>query len=355
MARPLKLKSMKTMTLTGLRRMAARDVPAPTLTRDTDVLVRMARVGICGSDVHYFAEGGIGSQRVAYPWTVGHEGAGVVEAVGAAVSRVRPGDRVVLDPALPCGACDQCRAGRPHTCRAQHFLGCPGQTEGCLAELVVMPERNCFPIPDAMTFDEAALVEPLTIGLHALALSVPMPGARIGILGAGPIGLGVLLAARALGAEKVYMTDKIGARRELAARAGADWAGDPDAPDVVAEVAAREPLGLDAVFECSGAQEAMDQGVQFLKPGGKLLLVGIPGAHNRVSFDINLLRRRELCIQNVRRQNGCIPCAIAMIAGKEINVNVMVTHHLPFARTPDGFDMVADYRDGVVKAMVTFD
>ena len=346
---------MKAMKLTGLREMVMRDVPMATLARDTDVLVRLARVGICGSDVHYFDEGGIGTQRVQYPWTVGHEGGGVVESVGSAVTRVKPGGRVAFDPALPCWECDQCRAGRPHTCRAQKFLGCPDQIEGCLAEYLVMPERNCYPIPDSMTFDEAAIVEPLSIGVYALSLAGPLDGAKIGILGAGPIGLSVLLPARALGASRAYITDKIDARLAVATRAGADWAGNPDTQDVVAEVSEREPELLDYIFECSGAQEAMDQGVQLLKPGGKLLLIGIPGGRNRVSFDINLLRRKELVIQNVRRQNNCVQRAIDMIARKEIDVNVMVTHHLPFAQTQKGFDMVADYKDGVVKAMVTFD
>ena len=344
---------MQSMKLTARRQMQGQEVPRPSLTQDTDVLIQMARVGVCGSDVHYFAEGGIGSQRVEYPWSVGHEGAGTVIEVGAAVTRVRPGDRVALDPSQPCGVCDQCRAGRPHTCRTQNFLGCPGQTEGCLAEFLILPERSCYPIPDGMTFDEAAIVEPLSIGIYALTLSVPMAGAAIGILGAGPIGLSVLLPAKAQGVGRVYMTDKIEARLQLARRAGADWAGNVRTDDVVAEISRREPELLDAVFECSGEQDAMDQGVQLLKPGGKLLLIGIPGAQNRVSFDINQLRRKEICIQNVRRQNNCVQIAIDMIAHKQIDVNVMVTHHFPFAQTQEAFDLVTDYKNGVVKAIVT--
>lgn len=346
---------MQTVKLTALRRMEIQEAPLPDLLHPTDVRIRMARVGICGSDVHYFAEGGIGSQRVEYPFTVGHEGAGVVEAAGAAVTHVKIGDRVAIDPALPCGACDQCRVGRPHTCRKQKFLGCPGQIEGCLAEYLVMPEANCYPIPDTMTLDQAATVEPLSIGVYAVSLAPPMPGAKIGILGAGPIGLSVLLPARAEGAARVYMTDKIDARLQVALRAGADWAGSPDTEDVVEAIAQREPELLDAVFECSGDQAAMDQAVELLKPGGTLLLIGIPGAQNRVSFDINLLRRKEIRIQNVRRQNRCVQRAIDLIAEKAVDVDVMITHHLPFARTQEGFDRVADYRDGVVKAIVTFD
>lgn len=345
---------MKAMKLTGLRRMAMQDVPTPELSSDTDVLVRMARVGICGSDVHYFAEGGIGSQRVVYPWAVGHEGGGVVAEVGPAVTRVKPGDRIAFDPAQPCWQCDQCLAGRPHTCRAQNFLGCPGQAEGCLSEYLLLPERSCYPIPDSMSLEEAAIVEPLSIGVYALTLFGPLRGAKIGITGAGPIGLSVLLPAKALGADKVYITDKIDARLALATRAGADGAGNPQTEDVIAKITEREPDLLDAVFECSGSQDALDDAVRLLKPGGKLLLIGIPSV-SRVSFDISLLRRKELVIQNVRRQNDCVQRAIDMIVDKEIDVNVMVTHRFPFARTQEGFDMVADYRDGVVKAMVTFD
>ena len=345
---------MKAMKLTGLRGMEMQEVAKPEIQNHNDVLIRMERVGICGSDVHYFSEGGIGSQRVVPPWTVGHEGAGVVEAIGSSVTRVKVGDRIAFDPALPCWECDQCLQGRPHTCRNQRFLGCPGQIEGCLAQWLVMPERSCYPIPDLMTFDEAAMVEPLTIALYGLQLSVPMQGAKIGILGAGPIGLCVLLPARAQGAQKIYVTDKIEARLELARRAGADWAGHPN-EDAVAKISAQEPELLDAVFECSGEQEAMDQGIELLKPGGKLMLIGIPGASNRVSFDINLLRRKEICIQNVRRQNNCVQDAIDLIASKQFDINILKTHEVPFAQTPDAFAMVADYRDGVVKVMVQFD
>lgn len=218
-----------------------------------------------------------------------------------------------------------------------------------------MPERSCYPLPDGMTFEEAALIEPLSIGLYALTLAGLRPGADVGILGAGPIGLSILLPARPGGAGRIYVTDLIDARLAVASRAGADWTGNPDKEDVIGLVELGEPELLDAVFECSGAQEAMDQGVEMLKPGGTLLLVGIPGDRNRVSFDINLLRRKEIRIQNVRRQNDCVQRAIDMIAHKEIDVDVMVTHRFPFSRTSEAFDLVADYRDGVVKAMIEFE
>ena len=340
------------MMLIGIRQMKMCDVPTPAIVHDTDVLIRMTQVGVCGSDVHYYTEGKIGSQVVQYPFTVGHEGTGIVEKVGAAVKRLKAGDRVAIEPAMPCWKCDQCRVGRPHTCRKLKFLGCPKQAEGCLSEYLVMPETSCFSIPDSMSFDQAAISEPLAIGVYAVKQSIPMKGATVGILGSGPIGLSVLLPARAQGAKSIYVTDKIEARLALARRAGADWAGNPDTSDVVADITKLEPAQLDVVFECCGKQEALDQAIELLKPGGKLMLVGIPPTLERVSFKIDKLRHKEIGIWNVRRQNHCVQPALDMIARGDFDVDVMVTHRFPFERTQEAFDLVAGYRDGVVKVMI---
>ena len=200
---------MRSMMLTGIRQMEMMQIPDPILVNDTDVLIRMKVIGVCGSDVHYYKSGKIGSQVVEYPFPVGHEGAGEVIKTGNAVKRVKVGDRIAIEPAMPCWKCDQCLAGRPHTCRELKFLGCPGQAAGCLSEYLVMPETSCFPIPDQMSFDEAALSEPLAIGLYAVNSSIPMKNATIGILGYGPIGMSVHLAARAKKASKIYVTDKV--------------------------------------------------------------------------------------------------------------------------------------------------
>ncbi len=184
---------MKSMMLTGIREMEMKEVASPELVNDNDVLVRLKVVAVCGSDVHYYVSGKIGSQVVQYPFPVGHECAGVVEKVGAAVTSVKPGDRIAVEPAMPCGECDQCLEGRPHTCRKLTFLDCPGQADGCLSDFIVMPEHSCFPIADNMTFDEAAISEPLAIGVYAVNRSIPMKGAKVGILGFGPIGMSVQL------------------------------------------------------------------------------------------------------------------------------------------------------------------
>jgi len=345
---------MKSMMLTGIRQMELQHVPDPQIINDTDVLIRMENLGICGSDVHYFTTGRIGSQVVEYPFPVGHEGAGIILETGSAVTNVKQGDRIFVDPAISCGKCDQCLAGRPHTCRNTRFLGCPGQSDGSLSEYIVMPQTCCYPVPDHVSLSEAAFAEPLSIGVYAVKLyGNPLAGKKIGILGSGPIGMSVLLSALADGAERVYITDKIDQRLHIAKESGANWTGNPDREDIVDAIFNHEPLALDVVFECCGKQEAMDQAIQLLKPGGKVMIIGIP-EFDHWSFSTDVIRRKELCLQNVRRQNECVQLTLDMIADGRVNVKNLITHHFPFEKTKDAFDLVADYKDGVMKAMIDF-
>jgi len=329
------------------------EVPAPELKNDTDVLVRLKVVAVCGSDVHYYVSGKIGSQVVQYPFPVGHECAGVVEKVGSAVSRVKEGDRIAVEPAMSCGECDQCQAGRPHTCRKLTFLGCPGQAEGCLSDFIVMPEHSCFPIPDSMSFDEAAISEPLAIGVYAVNRSIPMEGANIGILGFGPIGMSVQLPAIAKGAKKVFVSDKIDGRLQIARESGASYVGNVNKTDVVKDILELEPKGLDVIFECCGQKEAIDQAFDLLKPGGVLMLIGIP-EFDRWSFPVDKGRHKEVTIINVRRQNGAVEETLEMLENRSADVSKMPTHRFSFDDTKKAFDLVASYGDGVMKAMIDF-
>lgn len=345
---------MKALQLVAPRTLALVEIPDPVIRSADEVKIRVGCVGVCGSDIHYYLTGRIGSQVVTYPFVLGHEFAGTVTEVGPEVRYVRPGDRVAVEPAMSCGRCDQCQGGRPHTCRHLRFLGCPGQAEGCLAEFVVMPEACCYPLPASLTLEHGALIEPLAIGLYAVRLFRRIRGARVAVLGCGPIGLSVLLAARAEGVAAAYATDKLPERLAAAARAGAAWTGNPDHEDVVASILSREPLQLDAVFECCGQPEALDQAVALLKPGGTLLLIGIPTAE-QISFPIDRLRRYELVIQNVRRQNHCTAPARDLMAAGQVQADFLVTHRFPLEEASRAFELVAGYRDGVVKAMIHVD
>ncbi|HUU58669.1 MAG TPA: alcohol dehydrogenase catalytic domain-containing protein [Phycisphaerae bacterium] len=342
---------MRKAYLTGIREIELREVPDPKIERGDDVRVRMHTIGVCGSDLHYYREGKIGVQVVEFPFAVGHECSGTVVEVGPDVANLRVGQRVAIDPLVVCGRCDQCLAGRENTCRNQKFLGCPGQIEGSMADYLVMPARCVFAIPDNVTFDQAVMVEPFAIGLWAQRLAGPTEGRKIAILGSGPIGLCVLQAVKAAGNCTVYATDLLDERVALARRTGADWGGNPDRQDVVAAIGEAEPDGLDLVFECAGKQETIDQAGLLLTPGGTLLVLGIP-PESRLSFDMNYFRRRELRVQSVRRQNGCVEDAIEMVASGKVDLDPQITHHFTLAESQAAFDLVADYKDGVIKAMI---
>jgi len=346
---------MKAMVLTGIRQMEMVERPLPQIISDTDVLIKMKVMGVCGSDIHYYTSGKIGSQVVEYPFAVGHEGAGQVVEIGKKVTHVKVGDLIAVEPAMPCFQCDQCLAGRPHTCRKLKFLGCPGQAEGCLSEYIVMPETSCFPIPDSMSYDEAAISEPLAIGVYAVRMAqMDFTGKSVGILGFGPIGMSVLLALIAKGAKKIFVTDKIDKRLEIARKSGSSWTGNPAKENIVVKIEESELALLDIVFECCGQQEAADQAIDLLKPGGKFMVIGIP-EFDHWSFSVDKLRRKEICIQNIRRQNHSVDETLDLISGKKVDVSNMVTHRFNFKNTKEAFDLVATYKDGVMKAMIDFE
>jgi L-iditol 2-dehydrogenase len=342
---------MKAAVLTDIRTIKVQEVPEPTLKKDSDVLLRVTAVGICGSDLQYYSTGRIGSDVVRFPFIIGHECAAEVEEAGSGVANVKPGDRVVVDPAVSCGTCDQCLQGRPNTCRNLRFLGCPGQLEGSLAEFVLLPESNCYPLEESIEPKLSILAEPLSIGIYSVRLLGDLEASSIAILGVGPIGLSVGLAAMESGIAKIYATDKIDERLDASRKAGSTWTGNPDRLDIVQNILEIEPQGLDAVFECCGDQAALDQAVELLKPGGKLMIVGIPES-DRIIFDAHRLRRKEIAIQNVRRQNDCIPAAIDLIDRKKSDLNLMVTHSFRLEETQMAFDLVENYRDGVIKAII---
>jgi L-iditol 2-dehydrogenase len=267
------------------------------------------------------------------------------------VSIVKPGDRIAIDPSMPCGLCDQCKAGRPHTCRKLRFLGCPGQAEGCLSEYIVLPETSCFPITDKLSLDDATLSEPLTIGVYAVKLADMKPGMDAGILGCGPIGLSVMAALSVQNHGKIFATDKLDYRLGYATKFGATWTGNPNKMDIVKTMQPIEPRMLDVVFECCGQQEAIDQAMSLLKPGGKLMIIGIPEL-SRYSFSVDEMRRKEICIQNVRRQNESLHECLHLLNSKKIDVSPWITHRFKLADTKKAFDLVTGYGDGVIKAMI---
>lgn len=345
---------MKQVVLTGIKKMKLIEAPLPMILTNHEVKIKLASIGVCGSDIHYYSEGKIGSQVVAYPFPVGHECSGIIEAIGDDVSNVTVGDLVVVDPAVHCGKCDQCLSGRPHTCRNNKFLGCPGQLDGCLSEYIVMPDFTCFPVTGKMNADQAALIEPLSIGVYSVKQAqIAEKSISAGIFGAGPIGLSILFKLLADEIHNITMIEPREYRLKKAGNIGAKHLINPAKEDVSNKIQQIEALLLDVVFEASGDQEAVTNAVKILKPGGKLVLVGIP-PDAKYTFDMDLMRRKELTVINVRRQNHCVEEAIELVVSGKIDVEKMVTHHFSLEQTPEAFDMVEGYKDGAIKAMINF-
>jgi L-iditol 2-dehydrogenase len=345
---------LKKVVFKGIKKLEVTNVEKPKLINPWDVLLKIGTVGICGSDMHYFNEGKIGDQLVHYPFTPGHEGSGKVVEVGSEVSRVKVDDIVAIEPAVSCHKCSQCLSGREHTCLNQKFLGSPGELDGCLAEYIIVPEKNCYPVPKNMNSEEAALVEPLSIGYYSVSFLKDLKNIKsAAILGVGPIGMGVMICLQNHGINEICATDKLDYRLSAAKDAGAKWIGNPDKVDVVSSFKNFNAEQFDVVFECCGKQEAIDQAVDILKPGGMLLIVGIPEV-NRISFNINNIRRKEIRIQNVRRQNKSIQPVIDLIASRKLRPNFMVTHRFQLDDSISAFKTVEEYDDGVIKALIKF-
>ncbi|MHC4290897.1 MAG: zinc-dependent alcohol dehydrogenase [Planctomycetota bacterium] len=337
--------------LTGIRKMGLHEVSDPEIVNPRDVLLKVEYVGVCGSDVHYYETGHIGNRKVHYPYPVGHECSATVIDFGPEVKTLEKGEPVVVEPAISCWQCDQCKVGRPHTCRNLKFLGCPGQIDGCLAEYLVMPSECCFSTQKRISLRQGVLCEPFAIGIYAAQQSRLQAGQNVAIFGAGPVGLSCLAAVQAQGGERIYMTEIISERIKIAKNAGAIWVGNPDVEDVVEMIQGLEPSGIDVAFECAGKQETVDQAIDILRPGGTLMLIGIP-REERISFCPDSIRRKEISIVNVRRQNHCTQKAIDMIAEGKVDLNYIITHTFEFDQSQQAFDLVADYIDGVIKALI---
>lgn len=347
------LRKMKAVKLAALEKFEIADVPKPEITSGDGVLIKVESIGVCGSDVHYYKTGRIGSQIVKYPFTLGHECSGVVEETGHGVKGIKVGDKVAIDPAISCGKCDQCLMGRENTCRNLKFLGCPGQVEGSLSEYIVMPERSLCVIPENMSFEEAVLTEPLCIGSYAVRVSRQKEHQNVAILGAGPIGLSVLVFSVMKSPEKMFVTDPIDERLTAAKEMGAGFRFNPEKENIVEKVIDSCQDGIDIVFECAGKQETLDEAVDILKPGGKLMMIGIPRL-DKIYFMPDRIRRKELTLINVRRQCGELPGVVKVMSGGKIPSDKFITHRFKSEQASEAFELVSNYKDGVLKAFISF-
>jgi L-iditol 2-dehydrogenase len=296
-----------------------RPVPTP---GPREVLVEIAAVGVCGSDVHYYEHGRIGPHVVRAPLVLGHESAGRVVELGGEVTRHAVGDRVTLEPGVPCGRCRECRAGRYNLCPDVVFFATP-PIDGAFANYVAIHEDFAFALPDSLSDEAGALMEPLSVGIWACRKGGVTAGDRVLVTGAGPIGLLAMQVALAFGATQVEISDMSEPRLELARRTGATRA---------LHAGADTPGEADVLIECSGNNAALQAGVSALRPAGVAVVVGM-GPGETAEIPLSLIQNREIWLTGTFRYANTYPTAIALAASGRVDLEAIVTGHYPLDET----------------------
>lgn len=336
--------------MTSLNRMEFRDVPVPEV-KPGEVLVKLEYVGICGSDVHYFHDGRCGDFVVDGEFMLGHEAAGVVEEVGEGVAALAKGDRVALEPGIPCGKCEWCKGGKYNLCPDVRFLATP-PVQGCYENYIAFPAEMCFKLPDNMTTKEGALVEPFSVGLHAAFQGQVKMGDQVVILGAGCIGLMTLLACKANGASDITVVDVVPKRLEFAKKLGATRTFNGKETDVVQEILDLSGgLGIEKVFETAGSPTTIAQTAFLVRAGGTIVLVGL-SANPEINYNFGKIMAKEARIESVFRYRNLYPRAISAIAGGIVDVSGVVTHEFAFDDIQKAFEAAIHDKENVVKAVI---
>jgi L-iditol 2-dehydrogenase len=324
----------------------ARPAPGP-----GEVLVRVHRVGVCGSDVHYYTHGRIGGFIVEKPIVLGHEMAGIIEDVGAGVDRKRVGQRVAVEPGVPDRTCEWCRRGRYNLCPNVQFMATP-PFDGALADYIVTPEDFAFELPENVSLDEGALMEPLSVGVYAIHRSGIKAGENVAVFGAGPIGLVTLQVARAAGAGAITVIDLEQGRLDTAKRLGATHVINAKAVNAVETLMQQTGgRGVDIVFEAAGSQRTAGDAVRIAKRGGRVVMIGLPPEDN-FPYPLVYAMAREIDILTVFRYANVYPAAIALVAEGRVDTKSLITHRFPLEKAEDALLLSDSRADGVIKAMV---
>lgn len=338
--------------LYGTRDLRVETQPMPPI-GPGEVLLRMAAGGICGSDLHYYQDGGFGPVRVREPIIAGHEASGFVESIGKDVVGIAPGMLVAVNPSQPCGQCHYCGIGQPIHCLSMRFMGSAMRLpheQGLFRDRMVVPAIQCHPVSGAVTPAEAACAEPLAVCLHAVAQSGDLSGARVLVTGAGPIGLLTVAAIRHAGAADIVVTDLSDAALSRAPAMGAtatlNVASDPDslAPWQV------DKGRFDVVFDCSAAGPALRSAFAAVKPRGTIVQVGVTGD---ITIPLNALVGKEIVWRGSQRFDREFAEAVALISSRAIDVRPIITHTFPLEKAVEAFEQAGD-RSVACKVQITF-
>jgi L-iditol 2-dehydrogenase len=337
---------MQAALLHGIQDVRVAAVPRP-VPQPEELLLAVRAVSLCGSDRHYYMEGGIGSADICKPVILGHEFAAVVAEQRGDCAGIEPGTLVAVDPARPCGRCEWCLAGHPNLCPHVRFAGSPPEEHGALAEYAVAVPECLFPLPADFGAERAALLEPLGVAVHALDLAHLRPMETVAVLGLGAIGLLMLQVARLAGAGEVYAVDPVPERAELAAALGATAVSGE--PQVIRDLTGGR--GVDLVLEATDSATAAAQACEAARIGGRVVLAGIPESDELV-LHASTLRRKGLTLKMVRRMKHTYPRAIQMVQSGRVQLDPLITHAFPLEQAAAAFSCHAARHDGVIRALV---
>lgn len=346
------MKKQKAAFMQGTDKMILKEIDIPEIQKD-QVLVQLEYVGICGSDVHYYHSGRCGSYEVDLneDFMLGHECAGTVVEIGEAVTSLKVGDRVALEPGITCGTCEFCKSGKYNLCPDVVFLATP-PVQGCYEEYIAFPENMCFKLPDNVSTKEGALIEPLSVGFHAANQGNVQVGDTVVILGGGCIGLVTLLSCKAHGAGQIILADIVDARLEKAKELGATHVINSKEKDIKEEIAKlTDGRGVDIVFETAGSPVTIAQTPYLVCKGGTIVLVGI-SAQEEINYNFAQIMDKEATIKSVFRYRNIYPKAIAAVASGAINVNNIVTHEFDLDHIQEAFDEAVNNKTDLVKAVI---
>jgi L-idonate 5-dehydrogenase len=318
-----------------------------------DVRVRIAVGGICGSDLHYYKHGGFGVVRLREPMVLGHEIAGVVEAVGADARQVKPGDKVAVNPSLPCNACKYCLEGRQNQCLDMRFYGSAMRfphVQGGFRELLVCRETQAHVVAEGVSLAEAAMAEPLAVCLHAVRRAGSVLGKKILVTGAGPIGTLAVIAARRAGAAEIVVTDIADGALGFAQKVGADQTLNTAANPQALDPYAADKGAFDVMFEASGNEAALRGGLDVVRPGGVIVQLGLGG---EMKLPINTLVAKEIELRGTFRFHEEFALAVTLIGKRLVDVAPLITETVPFTDATEAFELAMN-RDRSMKVQLSF-
>ena len=344
---------MKRLTayLTGLSQIEVREdeIREP---NEGEILVQIKAIGICGSDITYYQKGTGGSGYVKYPHIPGHECAGVVYQVGKGIEEWKPGDRIAIEPGVPCGKCTYCLGGRYNLCKRLSFMSTAvvrEYGEGGMASFVIRPDKMLYSLPDSMSFEQGAMLEPISVALHAFHQSGLRSGQSAAILGCGPIAGCIMQVLKASGIDDIYMTDVIESRTKVMKRLGAKDAYDTSRYQQE-ETENLLPQEVDCVFDTTCSDKAINTSVKWLKKGGTIVLVGVP--HGYYNLDMNAVFNKEARIHTSFRYVNTYDDAIAMISSGRLKPEELITHRFPLRDAVRAMELASSRDPSVLKIIL---